>query len=357
MEESHETLLKSKLRAGEYAKLLAVKNAEVRRFVADAVALCAPDDVFVCADSPEDIARVRKQAIVAGEETPLNIPGHTCHFDGIDDQGRDREVTRYLVPAGDRMSQALNQIGREEGLEEVRGLLKGLMKGRTMIVRFLSLGPTGSPFSIGCVQCTDSWYVAHNEDLLYRAAYKHFVESRDPFFAFLHSAGRLTPQMTSADSDKKRIYIDYTNETIYSVNTQYAGNTMGLKKLALRLTIRKTDRENWLAEHMFLMGVHGPKGRKTYFAGAFPSACGKTSTAMLPGETILGDDIACFRNIGGQARAVNAESGIFGIVQSMNPDDDPVIHKVLTGPGEVIFSNVLVIVGEPYWLNMGRELP
>ena len=87
------------------------------------------------------------------------------------------------------------------------------------------------------------------------------------------------------------------DNTIYSVNTQYAGNSIGFKKLAFRLAIRKANTEGWLAEHMMLMGVHGPNGRKTYFAGAFPSACGKTSTAMLPGETILGDDIAYIREI------------------------------------------------------------
>jgi len=77
------------------------------------------------------------------------------------------------------------------------------------------------------------------------------------------------------------------------------------------------------------MGVHGPNNRKTYLAGAFPSACGKTSTAMLSDEKILGDDIAYFRSINGECRAVNAESGIFGIIQNINSSDDPVIHNVL----------------------------
>jgi phosphoenolpyruvate carboxykinase (GTP) len=130
-----------------------------------------------------------------------------------------------------------------------------------------------------------------------------------------------------------------------------------LKKLALRLTIRKADRENWLAEHMFLSGVHGPGGRKTYFAGAFPSACGKTSTAMLPGETILGDDIAYFRAVNGRCMAANAESGIFGIIQNVNANDDPSIWDVLTKPGELIFSNVLINDGKPYWLGMGIDPP
>jgi phosphoenolpyruvate carboxykinase (GTP) len=147
------------------------------------------------------------------------------------------------------------------------------------------------------------------------------------------------------------------DNTIYSVNTQYAGNSVGFKKLAFRLAIRKAHYEGWLAEHMMLMGVHGPGNRKTYFAGAFPSACGKTSTAMLPGETILGDDIAYLRNIDSAARAVNVEAGIFGIIQDINSIDDPLIFQVLGSPGEIIFSNVLVKDGKPYWLGMRSELP
>ena len=98
---------------------------------------------------------------------------------------------------------------------------------------------------------------------------------------------------------------------------------MGLKKLALRLAIQKASREGWLAEHMFVMGVHGPKNRVTYFTGAFPSACGKTSTSMLPGQTIVGDDIAYFRKKDGHMRCVNVEKGIFGIIQDVNPKRRP----------------------------------
>jgi phosphoenolpyruvate carboxykinase (GTP) len=163
--------------------------------------------------------------------------------------------------------------------------------------------------------------------------------------------------MISIDVKNKRIYMDYTRDTIYSVNTQYGGNTMGLKKLALRLTIRQADQEGWLAEHMFISGVYGPGGRKTYMAGAFPSACGKTSTAMLPGETIMGDDIAYFRKINGEFRAVNAEAGIFGIIQNVNSTDDPIIWDVLHKPGEVIVGNILVKDKKPYWLGMGEETP
>ncbi|MBU1366521.1 MAG: phosphoenolpyruvate carboxykinase (GTP) [Candidatus Omnitrophica bacterium] len=362
--------LERKLSEGDYQKLNAITNPKVQQFIAESAELCSPDKIFICSDSSEDIAYVRQQVVSSSEEKPLAITGHTYHFDGMQDQGRDREVTKYLVPKDDSLSKTLKQIEREEGLAEVEGLLKGAMQWRTMIVRFLSLGPTNSVFSIPCVQCTDSWYVAHSEDLLYRPAYDMFTlldsehltgftqkAEQSELFCILPSAGKMNEDIVSVETDKKRIYIDYTKDTIYSVNTQYAGNTVGLKKLALRLTIRKADKEGWLAEHMLLMGVHGPNGRKTYLAGAFPSACGKTSTAMLPGETIVGDDIAYFRNIDGQAKAVNAEAGIFGIIQNVNPTDDPAIHKVLTTPGEVIFSNILVKDGSPYWLGMDCALP
>ena len=350
--------LRPKLSKSDYKKLCAISIPKVHEFIAKSADLCNAEHVFICSDSEEDKNYIRQQAIATKEETPLNILGHTIHFDGYYDQGRDRKATKYLVPKRIFLSKALNQIDRQEGLAEVKGLLRDSMTGRTMIARFLSLGPTNSVFTILGLQCTDSWYVAHSEDLLYRPGYKVFTQSGSDtdFLRVVHSSGKLTESMVSAEHDKKCIYIDYMDNTIYSVNTQYAGNSIGFKKLAFRLAIRKANIEGWLAEHMMLMGVHGPGGRKTYFAGAFPSACGKTSTAMLPGETILGDDIAYIREIDSVARAVNVEAGIFGIIKDVNPIDDSLIFKVLHNSGEIIFSNVLVKDGKPYWLGMGSEL-
>jgi phosphoenolpyruvate carboxykinase (GTP) len=351
--------LRPKMSEEDYQKLCAIKNYKVYEFIAKSSDMCNCEKIFICSDSAEDIAHVRNQAVATCEETALTLKGHTVHFDGIPDQGRDRQATKYLVPRGMSFGKALNQIDRQEGLVEVKGLLRDSMKDRTMIVRFISLGPPNSVFTILGLQCTDSWYVAHSEDLLYRSGYEIFRQSEPnrEFLRVLHSAGNLTESMTSAEHDKKRIYIDHMDNTIYSVNTQYAGNSVGFKKLAFRLAMRKANYEGWLAEHMMIMGVHGPNGRKTYFSGAFPSACGKTSTAMLPGETIVGDDIAYIRDIGSVARAVNVESGIFGIIQDVNPTDDALIYKVLANPGEIIFSNVLVNDGKPYWLGMGSDLP
>ena len=351
--------LRPKLNRQDYEKLKSISIPKVHEFIAKSADLCNAEHVFICSDSPEDKNYIRQQAIATKEETILNISGHTVHFDGYYDQGRDRKATKYLVPKRIFLSKALNQIDRQEGLAEAKGALRDSMMGRTMIARFLSLGPTDSVFTILGLQCTDSWYVAHSEDLLYRPGYEQFVKAgpKSEFLKVVHSAGKLNQDMVSLDYDKKRIYIDYMDNTIYSVNTQYAGNSVGFKKLAFRLAIRKASSEGWLAEHMLLMGVFGPNGRKTYFAGAFPSACGKTSTAMLQGETILGDDIAYIRDVNSVARAVNVESGIFGIIQDVNPKDDALIWKVLTSPGEIIFSNILEKDGKPYWLGMGQELP
>ncbi len=350
--------LRNHLDAANLAKLAALGNERAWSFVADALSLLEPDSVLVATDDVADLASIRDLALATGEEGRLSMSGHTIHFDGYQDQGRDTFSTRYLLPQGVNLGPRINSIPKAQGLAEIQGLLAGAMRGRQMIVRFLVLGPVGSTFTIPCVQITDSAYVAHSEDLLYRPGYEEFRRRGNTadFFRFLHASGRLENGV-SAEPAKRRVYIDLEDETVYAVNTQYAGNTVGLKKLALRLAIRKASREGWLAEHMFLMGAHGPGDRVTYFLGAFPSMCGKTSTAMIPGQTIVGDDLAYLRNVGGEVRAVNVERGIFGIIQDVNAHDDPVIWEALTRPGEVIFSNVLVQDGRPYWTGMGISVP
>jgi len=358
MVHSVQELLQQRLTPEDSAKLARLANPAVQAFLAEAIALCQPREVFLCSDAPADLERVRQLALARGEEAALAIPGHTVHYDGYFDQGRDKGSTKFLLPAGVQLGRNLLSVEREEGLAEVTSLLRGSMAAGVMIVRFLCLGPVDSRFAIPCVQITDSAYVAHSETLLYRCGYEELVRQGPgaAFFRFLHSAGELRDGV-SAHPELRRVYIDIQDDTVYSVNTQYAGNTVGLKKLAHRLAMRKAAREGWLAEHMLVMGVHGPGGRVTYFNGAFPSACGKTSTAMLPGQTIVGDDLAYLRKVDGEVRTCNVESGIFGIIQDVNRQNDPVIWDVLTRPGEVIFSNVLVTDGTPYWLGDGRQAP
>ncbi len=323
------------------------------------VKLCKPTKLIILGESPKDIAYIRELVLKKGEETPLKMKGHTIHFDGYYDLARDTGSTKVLTPPGMKLSKNINTINRIEGLKEILSLMDGCMNEKEMLVKFYSLGPTNSRFSLCAMQVTDSAYVAHSEDLLYRQGYEQFkrLNGGGEFFTFLHSAGVLDERSVTKNYGSRRIYIDVTDGKVYSVNNQYAGNSVGLKKLALRLAIYKANHEDWLAEHMLLMGVHPPgKKRVTYFAGAYPSACGKTSTAMIPGQSIVGDDIAYLKeDEEGYCRGVNIEQGIFGIIQDVNPIDDPLIYKSLTTPRELIFSNVLVSDGVPYWLGMGRS--
>jgi phosphoenolpyruvate carboxykinase (GTP) len=327
-------------------------------FVAEAIELTNPDSVVVFTDSKEDLDTIREKSKNGGGEHSLTMEGHTYHFDGPKDQARDKANTKYLLPEGMDLGESLNSTDKATGLAEVKGFLKDSYVGKEMLVCFFCLGPTNSEFSISCVQVTDSYYVAHSECLLYRPGYEQFktVGENDEFFQFLHTQGETDENGCSINIDKRRVYMDLVENTVYSTNTQYAGNTVGLKKLSLRLAIQKASKEGWLAEHMFVMGVNGPNGRKTYFTGAFPSACGKTSTAMLPGQTIIGDDIAYLRKKDGKMMTANVEQGIFGIIENVNADDDPVIYEALNSPGEVIFGNVLISDGKPYWMGMGSDV-
>lgn len=352
-------LFNTRLNEKDFGKLTRINNPKLLQFVAKYIELCNPDTVFVCTDSPEDREYIEQEAIRTGEEKVLAISGHTVHFDGYYDQARDKENTKFLLSEGVDLSSNLNLIDKQKGLKEINTILKDIMKGHKLYVLFFCLGPSGSEFSLPCIQLTDSPYVAHSEQLLYRAGYEEFIRlgPSDRFFKFVHSEGELENNV-SKNIEKRRIYIDIEEDIVYSMNTQYGGNTIGLKKLAMRLGISLASKEGWLTEHMFIMGVHGPNNRVTYFTGAFPSLCGKTATAMLENETVVGDDIAYLRNKDGMVRAVNVEKGIFGIIQNVNSVDDPILWEVLNSPGEIIFSNVLVTEEDgTYWIGKDGEVP
>lgn len=348
-------------------KLDALNNEYILKIVNDFVNLCKPSKVTVITDSKEDIEYCRQKAVKIGEEAKLETKGHSIHYDGFysmsnHDQARDKENTRVLIPVGDYASPWINTIEREKGLKEILEIMDGCMKNRECLVRFFCLGPKNSKFSILAVQLTDSFYVAHSEDILYRSGYEEFkkLNGSDEFFYFIHSGGKLAgdPPVTK-DLSKRRIYIDLQKKRVLSCFNQYAGNSLGLKKLALRLAIHKSNNENWLAEHYFILGIHPlGKNRSTFVCGAYPSGCGKTSTAMLPGQTIIGDDIAYLRKWeDGYAHVVNIEQGVFGIIKDVNANNDPVIYEAITTPRETIFSNVLIKDKGPYWIGDGRVVP
>ena len=350
---SSNKVLESRLDQANLSKLKELDNPRLNELIAEAILKFQPRSIFISDGSKLDLQRVRRQAIRCGEEKPLDLPIHTIHYDGYEDQGRDPANTQLLTTGGVSLGPGINAIDREAGLQEIDKIMDGIMRGREMIVSFYSLGPLGTEFAIPCVQITDSFYVAHSEDILYRQGYELFKQDRykEDFFGFLHASGTLQDGV-SCDIDHRRIYIDQEKNFVYSTNTQYAGNTVAAKKLAHRLAIKKASEEGWLAEHLFIGGVPGYEdNRTTYVAGAFPSWCGKTSTSML--FNVVGDDLAHLRKNNGKVFAANVEKGMFGVIKDVNPTDDPYIHRILANPGEIIFSNILDVDGTPYWQGMG----
>jgi phosphoenolpyruvate carboxykinase (GTP) len=347
-----EPVLRSKMKPEHFDRLMKIKDPELHRWIADIILVCQPSSIYVNIGSQDDIEYIRRVSLERGEEIPTKYPLQTIHFDGIKDLARDRENTRILVEGADGIP-LLNTKGRIDGLNEIKNILKGIMVGKEAFVGFFRLGPKNSPLSLYAVQVTDSAYVMHSENILYRIGYDDFVErgSDIRYMRFLHSAGERNEYGWSKNLDKRRIYIDLADDTVYSTNTQYAGNTVGLKKLALRLTVYRGYLEGWLSEHMFIAGVKGPGDRITYFTGAFPAGCGKTSTALMA-DTVVGDDLAIIREVNGIPRAINPEVGMFGIIDGINPKDDPEIYEILTSPdSEVIFSNILLMGNGEVWWN------
>jgi len=356
MSEKTINILESRLGESDYQKIKRIDNPALFTFISKYIDICNPKKITVYADSEEDLKKTRDAAIRNKEEAKLSVDGHTIHFDGYNDQARDKKKTKFLLPTGTNLGPEINAMDRDEGLKEIHEIMTNIMDGHELHIKFFCLGPTNSPFSMPCVQLTDSAYVAHSEDLLYRQGYQEFIRKGPDahFFKFVHSQGGLEEAglglLVSKNIDKRRVYIDLEDEIIFSANTQYGGNTIGLKKLAMRLAINRASKEGWLTEHMLVMGVHGKDNRVSYFTGAFPSMCGKTSTAMINGETIVGDDVAYIRNINEKVRAVNVESGIFGIIEGINDKDDLLQWKALNMPVEIIFTNQLAYNnGKVYW--------
>lgn len=339
----------------EYEKAARIRSRKLLSWLVEVAELLEPDRIFINTGSQEDVEYIRRRAIENREELVTSYnPRHTVHFDGIYDLARDRENTRIMTEGGVSIP-LLNTIDRAKALEELRNIYKGIMRGREMFVGLFCYGPRGSPHTLYGVQVTDSAYVMHSENILYRVCYDVFTQREDlEFMRFLHATGERNEYGWSKNIAKRRIYIDRENMITYSANTQYAGNTVGLKKLALRLCVYKGWRENWLCEHMFIIGVKGPGERVTYFTGAFPAGCGKTSTALMA-DTVVGDDLAIIKNVDGTAVAINPEIGMFGIIDGVNPVDDPEVYSILTSKEtEVIFSNVLLTEDGDVWWN-GKE--
>ena len=354
-------LFKNKLDSKHLARIQKIKTPDVLLKIANAIAMCKPDSVYINTGSEKDRDYIRKASIEKGEEAKLAMDGHTIHFDLKQEQGRIVDRTFYIVNEGEPVSSLANKMLRDKAYEEINNIMKGIMKGKEMIVGFYSRGPVGSPASNPALEITSSTYVSHSAEILYRNAYDAFdaeVTRLGHFFTNIHSEGLNRAE----DLPNARVFMDRRFQTTYSFNCTYAGNTLLLKKGNHRFAVDKAVLKNKgaeLSEHMFITGIENRTGRVTWFAGAAPSGCGKTTTAMA-GNHFVGDDLAqMWIAQDGSIRSINPECGIFGIVEDVNREGDPMLMDVLRKPGhEVIWSNVLIDENKvPHWVGNGEEAP
>jgi len=355
------SIFKEKMDDANFAKIEKITNAEVRLKIANAIAMCLPDSVFVNDGSDSDKRWIRDLALEKGEEKPLAMKDHTIHYDLKDEQGRIIDRTFYIANEGEDISSLAKKKLRSEALEDVRSKMTGIMKGMKMVVGFYMRGPVGAPAANPALEITSSAYVCHSAELLYRNIFDDFdkeVERCGHFFTNVHSEG--TNRLE--DLPNARVYMDRSWWTTFSLYCTYAGNTLLMKKGNHRFAVDKATyfgKGSQLSEHMFITGLKGPGGRVTYFAGAAPSGCGKTTTAMV-GTDFIGDDLAqMWIADDGTVRAINPEAGIFGIVEDVNMEGDPLLIKLLRHEGtEVIWSNVLIDKDlVPHWAGNGEEHP
>ena len=354
-------LFENRLDEKNLSRIQQIKNPEVAVKIANSIAMCEPETVFINTGSESDKAYIRELALKNGEEANLPMDGHTIHFDLKDEQGRIIDRTYYISNEGEDISSLANKMDRAKALIDIRDKMTGIMRGKTMIVGFYMRGPIGSPASNPALEITSSGYVSHSAEILYRNAFSNFdkeVDRRGHFYTNLHSEGRNRPE----DLPNARVFMDRSHQTTYSFNCTYAGNTLLLKKGNHRFSVDKAvyeNRGNELSEHMFITGIEAPGGRITWCTGAAPSGCGKTTTAMA-GHHFVGDDLAqMWIDENGTIRSINPECGIFGIVEDVNREGDPYLMKLLREPGtEVIWSNVLIDEnGVPHWTGNGEAPP
>jgi phosphoenolpyruvate carboxykinase (GTP) len=355
------TLFQQKLDTENLAKLDKIKNEEALLKIANAIRLCQPDTVFIHNGSATDSQTVREMSLRKGEEKKLAMQDHTIHYDLPEEQGRIVDRTFYIVNPDEKTSVLAKTTPRDEALAYVQKQMTGIMQGKTMLVGFFSRGPVGAKLAFPALEITSSTYVMHSGDLLYRHVYDNFdaqVACSGLFLTNVHAEGQNRPE----DLVNARVYMDRSWLTTFSMFCTYAGNTLLLKKGNHRFSVDLANYQGGgkeLSEHMFITGIKDNSGKLTWIAGAAPSGCGKTTTAMA-GTDFIGDDLAqMWIAADGTMRAINPERGIFGIVADVNREGDPALMDCLREPGtEVIWSNVLVDKNDiPYWTGNGETHP